>query len=152
VGKGCAQSMRGFGARTSVTGIDPICALQAAMGGCKVTTLEDALAEGNIYVTTTGNVDIITAEHMSRMNQSIFCNIGPRFLACIGRQAFRLPSHFKMWRWAALPTAGHSLAASKRSFSGKTHSFRQLLANISLSSGKRITPPHSGGEQSFGRK
>ncbi|HKP97216.1 MAG TPA: adenosylhomocysteinase [Fibrobacteria bacterium] len=77
VGKGCAQSMRGFGARTIVTEIDPICALQAAMEGYKVTTLEDALAEGNIYVTTTGNVDIITAEHMSKMkDQSIVCNIG----------------------------------------------------------------------------
>ncbi len=77
VGKGCAQSMRGFGARTIVTEIDPICALQAAMEGYKVTTLEDALPEGNIYVTTTGNVDIITAEHMSKMkDQSIVCNIG----------------------------------------------------------------------------
>ncbi len=77
VGKGCAQSMRGFGARTIVTEIDPICALQAAMEGYKVTTLEDALSEGNIYVTTTGNVDIITAEHMSKMkDQSIVCNIG----------------------------------------------------------------------------
>jgi adenosylhomocysteinase len=77
VGKGCAQSMRNFGARTIVTEIDPICALQAAMEGYKVTTVEDALAEGNIYVTTTGNVDIITAEHMSKMkDQSIVCNIG----------------------------------------------------------------------------
>jgi adenosylhomocysteinase len=77
VGKGCAQSMRNFGARTIVTEIDPICALQAAMEGYKVTTLEDALPEGTIYVTTTGNVDIITAEHMSKMkDQSIVCNIG----------------------------------------------------------------------------
>ena len=77
VGKGCAQSMRNFGARTIVTEIDPICALQAAMEGYKVTTVEDALAEGNIFVTTTGNVDIITAEHMSKMkDQSIVCNIG----------------------------------------------------------------------------
>ena len=77
VGKGCAQSMRGFGARVIVTEIDPICALQAAMEGYKVTTLEDALSEGNLFVTTTGNVDIITAEHMSRMkDQSIVCNIG----------------------------------------------------------------------------
>jgi adenosylhomocysteinase len=77
VGKGCAQSMKGFGARVIVTEIDPICALQAAMEGYKVTTLEEALAEGNIFVTTTGNVDIITAEHMSKMkDQSIVCNIG----------------------------------------------------------------------------
>jgi adenosylhomocysteinase len=63
--------------RAIITEIDPICALQAAMEGYKVTTVEDALAEGNIYVTTTGNVDIITAEHMSKMkDQSIVCNIG----------------------------------------------------------------------------
>lgn len=77
VGKGCAQSMRGFGARVIVTEIDPICALQATMEGFKVTTIEDALAEGDIYVTTTGNKDIITIEHMVKMkDQAIVCNIG----------------------------------------------------------------------------
>ncbi|OPZ58720.1 MAG: Adenosylhomocysteinase [Deltaproteobacteria bacterium ADurb.Bin510] len=77
VGKGCAQSMRGFGARVLVTEIDPICALQAAMEGFEVTTVEDALPEANIYVTTTGNCDIITVEHMSKMkDQAIVCNIG----------------------------------------------------------------------------
>ncbi len=77
VGKGCAQSMRGFGARVLVTEIDPICALQAAMEGYEVTTLEDALSEADIYVTATGNCDIITAEHMKKMkNQAIVCNIG----------------------------------------------------------------------------
>ena len=77
VGKGCAQSMRGFGARVLVTEIDPICALQALMEGFEVTTLEDALSEGDIYVTTTGNRDVITAEHMAGMkNQAIVCNIG----------------------------------------------------------------------------
>jgi adenosylhomocysteinase len=77
VGKGCAQSMRGFGARVLVTEIDPICALQAAMEGYEVTTVEDALAEGQIYVTTTGNKDIITIEHMAKMkDQAIVCNIG----------------------------------------------------------------------------
>jgi len=77
VGKGCAQSMRGFGARVLVTEIDPICALQAAMEGYEVTTLEDALSEADIYVTATGNCDIITAEHMKNMkNQAIVCNIG----------------------------------------------------------------------------
>ncbi|MBN2705060.1 MAG: adenosylhomocysteinase [Deltaproteobacteria bacterium] len=77
VGKGCAQSMRGFGARVLVTEIDPICALQALMEGFEVTTLEDALGEGDIYVTTTGNRDVITAEHMAGMkNQAIVCNIG----------------------------------------------------------------------------
>lgn len=77
VGKGCAQSMRGFGARVLVTEIDPICALQAAMEGFEVTTLEEALKEGNIFVTATGNKDVITAEHMQQMkDQAIVCNIG----------------------------------------------------------------------------
>jgi len=77
VGKGSALSMRGFGARVLVTEIDPICALQAAMEGFEVTTVEDALAEADIFVTTTGNKDIITAEHMSKMkDKAIVCNIG----------------------------------------------------------------------------
>lgn len=77
VGKGCARSMRGYGARVIVTEIDPICALQAAMEGFEVKTIEDTLEEGNIYVTTTGNKDIITAEHMAAMkDQAIVCNIG----------------------------------------------------------------------------
>ncbi|NLE01111.1 MAG: adenosylhomocysteinase [Fibrobacter sp.] len=77
VGKGCAQSMSGFGARVIVTEIDPICALQAAMAGYEVTTVEETLGIGDIYVTTTGNIDIITAEHMSKMkDQAIVCNIG----------------------------------------------------------------------------
>ncbi|MBQ1191978.1 MAG: adenosylhomocysteinase [Bacteroidales bacterium] len=77
VGKGCARSMRGYGARVIVTEIDPICALQAAMEGFEVTTLQDALKEGNIYVTTTGNCDVITAEDMAQMkSEAIVCNIG----------------------------------------------------------------------------
>ncbi|MDA3813146.1 MAG: adenosylhomocysteinase [Candidatus Cloacimonetes bacterium] len=77
VGKGCAQSMRGFGARVIVTEIDPICALQAAMEGFEVTTLEDALQEGDIFVTATGNCDVITVEHIKSMkDQAIVCNIG----------------------------------------------------------------------------
>lgn len=77
VGKGCAASMRHYGARVIVTEIDPICALQAAMEGFEVKTVEAALAEGNIYVTTTGNRDIITLEHMQGMrDQAIVCNIG----------------------------------------------------------------------------
>ncbi len=77
VGKGCAQSMRSYGARVIVTEIDPICALQAAMEGFEVTTMEEALAEGNIFVTATGNKDVITTEHMSQMkDQAIVCNIG----------------------------------------------------------------------------
>ncbi len=77
VGKGCAASMRHYGARVIVTEIDPICALQAAMEGFEVKTVEEALPEGNIYVTTTGNRDIITLEHMQQMrDQAIVCNIG----------------------------------------------------------------------------
>ena len=77
VGKGCAHSMRSYGARVIITEIDPICALQAAMEGFEVSTIEDALPEGNIYVTTTGNKDVITAVHLSQMkDQSIVCNIG----------------------------------------------------------------------------
>jgi adenosylhomocysteinase len=77
VGKGCARSMKGYGARIIVTEIDPICALQAAMEGFEVKTIEDALAEGNIFVTATGNRDVITAEHMAAMkDQAIVCNIG----------------------------------------------------------------------------
>ena len=77
VGKGCARSMRSYGARVIVTEIDPICALQAAMEGFEVKTVDDALAEGNIFVTATGNCDIITLEHMQQMkDQTIVCNIG----------------------------------------------------------------------------
>ena len=77
VGKGCSHSMRSYGARVIVTEIDPICALQAAMEGFEVTTMEEAVKEGNIFVTTTGNKDIITIEHLARMkDQAIVCNIG----------------------------------------------------------------------------
>ncbi len=77
VGKGSAMSMRSYGARVIVTEIDPICALQAAMEGFEVTTIEEALKEGNIFVTTTGNKDVITLDHISKMNdEAIVCNIG----------------------------------------------------------------------------
>jgi adenosylhomocysteinase len=77
VGKGCAHSLRGQGARVVITEIDPINALQAAMEGYEVTTIEDTLGRGDIYVSTTGNVDIITLQHMERMkDQAIVCNIG----------------------------------------------------------------------------
>lgn len=77
VGKGCAQSMKSYGARVIVTEVDPICALQAAMEGFEVKTVEDALEEGNIYVTCTGNCDIITVDHLNKMkDQAIVCNIG----------------------------------------------------------------------------
>ena len=77
VGKGSSHSLRGFGARVIVTEIDPINALQAAMEGFEVKTVEDTLGEADIYVTTTGNCDIITLEHMAKMkDQAIVCNIG----------------------------------------------------------------------------
>jgi len=77
VGKGCAHSLRGFGARVIVTEVDPINALQAAMEGFEVNTVESALAEADIYVTTTGNCDVITLEHLQAMkDQAIVCNIG----------------------------------------------------------------------------
>ncbi|HUB19169.1 MAG TPA: adenosylhomocysteinase [Acidobacteriaceae bacterium] len=77
VGKGSAHSLRGMGARVIVTEIDPINALQAAMEGFEVTTIEDTLGRGDIYVTCTGNVDIVTLEHMKKMkDQAIVCNIG----------------------------------------------------------------------------
>ncbi len=77
VGKGCAQSMRSYGARVIVTEIDPICALQAAMEGYEVLTMDEAAPIGNIFVTTTGNIDVITTDHLQRMpDQAIVCNIG----------------------------------------------------------------------------
>ncbi|MEM9237285.1 MAG: adenosylhomocysteinase [Verrucomicrobiota bacterium] len=77
VGKGCAQALRGQGAQVVVTEVDPICALQAAMEGFRVLTVEDTLGWGDIYVTTTGNYDIIRVEHMEKMkDQAIVCNIG----------------------------------------------------------------------------
>jgi adenosylhomocysteinase len=77
VGKGCAQSLKGQGARVIVTEVDPICALQAAMEGYEVAPVEDTLGRADIYVTTTGNCDIITIEHMAKMkDQAVVCNIG----------------------------------------------------------------------------
>lgn len=77
VGKGCAQALKSYGARVMVTEVDPICALQAAMEGYEVVTMDEAAPKGNIFVTTTGNIDVITVEHMSRMpDEAIVCNIG----------------------------------------------------------------------------
>ncbi|MBF0625334.1 MAG: adenosylhomocysteinase [Magnetococcales bacterium] len=77
VGKGCAQSLRGLGATVWVTEIDPICALQATMEGYRVVTMDDAASQADIFVTATGNVEVITRAHMERMkDQSIVCNIG----------------------------------------------------------------------------
>jgi len=77
VGKGCAQSMRGLGSRVLVTEIDPICALQAVMEGYEVTTMDEAAASGDIFITATGCFNVITGEHMEQMkNEAIVCNIG----------------------------------------------------------------------------
>lgn len=77
VGKGCAQSMRGLGARVLITEIDPICALQAVMEGYQVVTMDDVATTGDIFITATGNCNVITGEHMERMrNEAILCNIG----------------------------------------------------------------------------
>jgi adenosylhomocysteinase len=77
VGKGCAQALRSFGATVWITEIDPICALQAAMEGYRVVTMDEAASQGNIFVTTTGNVRVITHDHMAAMkNETIVCNIG----------------------------------------------------------------------------
>ncbi|MGN1214210.1 MAG: adenosylhomocysteinase [Bacteroidaceae bacterium] len=77
VGKGCAQSLKSYGARVLVTEIDPICALQAAMEGYEVVTMDEAAPRGNVFVTTTGNIDVITVEHMKQMpDEAIVCNIG----------------------------------------------------------------------------
>jgi adenosylhomocysteinase len=77
VGKGCAQSMAGYGAQVFVTEIDPICALQAAMEGFSVVTMDEACSYGDIFVTSTGNRDVVTGKHMEQMkNNAILCNIG----------------------------------------------------------------------------
>src|SRR3546814_9515828 len=77
VGKGSAESLRSQGARVMVTEVDPICALQAAMEGYQVVTMDDAAPLGDIFVTATGNVDVITLDHMRRMkDRAIVCNIG----------------------------------------------------------------------------
>jgi adenosylhomocysteinase len=77
VGKGCADSMRSYGARVIVTEIDPICALQASMNGYEVKTIEDLVEEADIFITATGNYHVITGDHMERMkDEAILCNIG----------------------------------------------------------------------------
>ena len=114
VGKGSAHSMRSYGARVIVTEIDPICALQAAMEGFEVTTMEEAVKEGNVFVTTTGNKDVITAQHMIDMNdQAIVCNIGhfdneiqvPQMEALEGVQKINIKPQVDEYKFAD----GHSI-------------------------------------------
>ena len=96
VGKGCAAALRGMGAQVIVTEIDPVCALQAAMEGYRVMPIEDTLGTGDIYVTTTGNKDIIRLEHMEKMkDQAIVCNIGLVNLGCAtGHPSFVMSNSF----------------------------------------------------------
>ena len=114
VGKGSAHSMRSYGARVIVTEIDPICALQAAMEGFEVTTMDEAVKEGNIFVTTTGNKDVVTAKHMSEMkDQAIVCNIGhfdneiqvPQMEALPGIQKINIKPQVDEYKF----TDGHSI-------------------------------------------
>jgi adenosylhomocysteinase len=114
VGKGSAQSLRGQGARVIITEIDPICALQAAMEGYEVKTVEDVVDNADIFVTTTGNKDIITAEHMSRMkNMAIVGNIGhfdneiqmAELMATPGIKRTNIKPQFDKWTFAD----GHSV-------------------------------------------
>ena len=107
VGKGCAQSLRGQGARVLIAEIDPICALQAAMDGYQVVRLEDVVGEVDIFVTATGNKDIITADHMSRMkHQAIVGNIG------------HFDNEIDMAGLQKLPTVSSASTSSRRSTSG----------------------------------
>ncbi len=103
VGKGCCQSLRGQGARVIVTEIDPICALQAAMEGYPVMTMDEAVAHGDIFVTATGCCDVITEKHMRRMrNQAIVCNIG-HFDSEIQVEAM------KKYRWVEIKPQVHKI-------------------------------------------
>ena len=107
VGKGCAESLRGQGARVIVTEVDPICALQAAMDGYQVATLEDVVGMVDIFVTATGNRDVITADHMSRMkHQAIVGNIG------------HFDNEIDMAGLAQLPGRPSGSTSSRRSTSG----------------------------------
>ena len=119
VGKGCASSLRGQGARVIVTEIDPICALQAAMEGYEVRTLDEVVETADIFVTATGNKDIITADHMARMkHNAIVGNIG-HFdneidIAGAAKPARRADQHQAAGRRVALPRRPLDRACSPR--------------------------------------
>ena len=108
VGKGCADSLRGQGARVIVTEIDPICALQAAMEGYEVRTLDEVLETADIFVTATGNKDVITADHMARMkHQAIVGNIGHfdneidmAGLECVGVERVNIKPQVDKWAFS----------------------------------------------------
>jgi adenosylhomocysteinase len=158
VGKGCAQSMRGFGARVLVTEIDPICALQAAMEGFEVTTLEDAAPIADIYVTATGNYRVITGQHMLKMkDEAIVCNIGhfdneidmEWLETTTGCKALNIKPQVDKWR---LPS-GRSIvvlaegrlmnlgcATGHPSFVMSNSFTNQVLAQLDLASNKTLKP------------
>ena len=157
VGKGCAQALRGQGARVIVTEIDPICALQAAMEGYQVATLEDVVETADIFITATGNYDIITADHMSRMkDKAIVGNIGhfdneidmAGLKKTPGITRINIKPQYDEWRFAD----GHSVmilaegrllnlgcATGHPSFVMSASFTNQVLAQLELHAARRAT-------------
>jgi len=159
VGKGCAQSLRGQGARVIITEIDPINALQAAMEGYEVTTIEETLGRGDVYVTTTGNCDVITVEHMVKMkDQAVVCNIGhfdneiqvDKLKALPGIQPtnikpqvdkFRFPDGHEIFLLAEGRLVNLGCATGHPSFVMSNSFSNQVLAQIDLWSNKDTYTP-----------
>jgi adenosylhomocysteinase len=159
VGKGCAQSLRGQGARVIVTEIDPINALQAAMEGYEVTTIEDTLGRGDIYVTTTGNCDVITVDHIAKMkDQAVVCNIGhfdneiqvDKLKALPGIQStnikpqvdkFRFPDGHEIFLLAEGRLVNLGCATGHPSFVMSNSFSNQVLAQIDLWANKDTNTP-----------
>ena len=159
VGKGCAQSLRGQGARVIVTEIDPINALQAAMEGYEVTTIEDTLGRGDVYVTTTGNCDVITVEHIAKMkDQAVVCNIGhfdneiqvDKLKAFPGIQStnikpqvdkFRFPDGHEIFLLAEGRLVNLGCATGHPSFVMSNSFSNQVLAQIDLWANKDTNTP-----------
>jgi adenosylhomocysteinase len=159
VGKGCAQSLRGQGARVIVTEIDPINALQAAMEGYEVTTVEDTLGRGDVYVTTTGNCDVITVDHIAKMkDQAVVCNIGhfdneiqvDRLKAFPGIQStnikpqvdkFRFPDGHEIYLLAEGRLVNLGCATGHPSFVMSNSFSNQVLAQIDLWANKDTNTP-----------
>jgi adenosylhomocysteinase len=159
VGKGCAQSLRGQGARVIITEIDPINALQAAMEGYEVTTIEDTLGRGDIYVTTTGNCDVITVDHIAKMkDQAVVCNIGhfdneiqvDKLKAFPGIQStnikpqvdkFRFPDGHEIFLLAEGRLVNLGCATGHPSFVMSNSFSNQVLAQIDLWANKDTNTP-----------
>ncbi|MBV9732462.1 MAG: adenosylhomocysteinase [Verrucomicrobia bacterium] len=159
VGKGCAQSLRGQGARVIVTEIDPINALQAAMEGYEVTTVEDTLGRGDVYVTTTGNCDVITVDHIAKMkDQAVVCNIGhfdneiqvDKLKALPGIQStnikpqvdkFRFPDGHEIYLLAEGRLVNLGCATGHPSFVMSNSFSNQVLAQIDLWANKDTNTP-----------